>query len=638
MKCKHITICLILLYFSFRPGFLMGQEGEAGIESPFSIGVGARALSLGSAGVAFPDDPTAFYWNPAGMVVVQQKGIVFSLTTLFEGTQYNFIGYVHPTISTGTFGIGVARIGTGGIKYIEDVRGVPVDMGELDYWWVKLTLAYTYTVLKGLSLGVNFDINRQVLGFYSTNGFGMDMGAHYGFPMKKGILSNIFLGCNVVHLVPPRLKLGVTGETVPYNVRGGIAKVFYFRNGADRWLFLADVVQSKHKKMKYHFGTEYAWNSAVFVRLGLDDSEISFGGGLRYKNFQLDYGTSRIGDPMFFPRSHRFSLSFYIGKSIAEQKVSVEERKNQEILDRISEQMKTDRMKRIDEGLRAGKEYMQEGDYFNARLVYGQVLRDDNGHTEASEMLKQIAEIEQGLQRQREEELLMQGREKERIIRDNAFVDQRRKEGIEALEKGDYQKAIEKWEEALQRDSDNKQIIDYLQGAREELNYEVSQLFARVEQLFRQENYAQAYKVLDQAEDLTKGNTELNERVLKERNTLDRAVNFLTNYQIGVRLYGERNYKDAARYFEKALQYSPNHTKAKWYYQGSIARAGEKKLEMTPEVKKLYYRGMDLYYAGQYEEAKKAWEEALKSDPHNLYILRAIEGANEKIETYKEKE
>ncbi|MBW1888488.1 MAG: tetratricopeptide repeat protein, partial [Deltaproteobacteria bacterium] len=50
-----------------------------------------------------------------------------------------------------------------------------------------------------------------------------------------------------------------------------------------------------------------------------------------------------------------------------------------------------------------------------------------------------------------------------------------------------------------------------------------------------------------------------------------------------------------------------------------------------------YYKGMDLYYAGQYEEAKKAWEEALKSDQHNLYILRAIDGANEKIETYKEK-
>ena len=137
---------------------------------------------------------------------------------------------------------------------------------------------------------------------------------------------------------------------------------------------------------------------------------------------------------------------------------------------------------------------------------------------------------------------------------------------------------------------------------------------------------------------MTEGNDELRARVLQERRTLDRAVNFLTNYQAGQRLYSERDYENAARYFEKALEYYPDHERAKWYLQGSIARSRDKKLEMSDEVKRLYYQGMDLYIAGRYEEARQVWEQALEQDPHNLYILRAIDSAKEKIEAYKKNE
>jgi tetratricopeptide (TPR) repeat protein len=638
MRKRGKTFFLAVLICFASAGILRAQVGEAGVESPFSIGVGARALGMGSAGAAYPEDPTAFFWNPAGMVVVQQKGVLFSLTTLFEGTQYNFLGYVHPTLSAGSFGIGIYRIGTGGIQYIEDVRGVPVDMGELDYWWGKLTISYAYTLFYGISLGLNLNVNRQVLGFYSTNGFGLDGGFHYAFPVERGLLSNLYLGVNWTNLVQPRMKLGVTSERIPYLIRGGMAKLFFLRNGEDRWSWVADVEQGENKKIRYHFGTEYAWNNTVFVRLGWDYDEFSFGGGLRFKSMQLDYGTCRIGDPLFFPRSHRFSLSFYIGKSVSEQKEDIEARRQEEILNRISEQMEADRRKRIDEWLRAGQEYMDQADYFNARLAYRSILQEDPEHAEAIEKIREIEGVEQELQRRREEELLRQGSEEERVRRDNAYVDQRRREGIDALEKGEYQKAIEKWQDALERDPNNRQVQEYLNRAREELRSMIDQLFTRADRLRRQENYSEAYKVLDQAEDLTEGNEVLHGRVLQERRTLDRAVNFLTNYNAGVRLYGDRDYENATRYFEKALEYYPDHEKAKWYLQGSIARSRGKKLEMSDAVKRLYYQGMDLYIAGRYEEARQIWEQALEQDPHNLYILRAIDSVKEKIDAYRKEE
>ena len=148
---------LNMVFFCFASGFLMAQTGDAGRESLFSIGVGSRALALGGATVAYPTDPSSYLSNPAGMKLVQQRALDFSLTTLFEGTQYNFLGYVHPTLSAGVFGIGFTRIGTGGIEQTEwDASGqsVVMELGEMDYWWGKLTLAYALNLTPSLSLGL----------------------------------------------------------------------------------------------------------------------------------------------------------------------------------------------------------------------------------------------------------------------------------------------------------------------------------------------------------------------------------------------------------------------------------------------------------------------------------------------------
>jgi len=635
MKRNRKIFWFVFFAFGLRGGFALAQEGEAGVESPFSIGVGARALALGSAAVAYPDDPTAFFWNPAGMVVVQQKGISFSLTTLFEGTQYNFVGYVHPTMSVGTFGLGIARIGTDGIQQRHWERGIIQEEGEVGYWWGKAILSYARTVVKGLSVGMNLDVNRQVLGFYSTNGFGIDMGVHYAFLPERGILKDLFLGCTMTNVLSPRLKLGVSSETVPYTIRAGAAKVFFFRQNADRWLLLADLEKGEYKQFRYKVGTEYGWNGSVFLRAGLDNGEVSFGGGLRYKYFQIDYGTSRIGDPGFFPRSHRFSLIFYFGKSIPEQRRLLEEQRNLDIQRRIRERMEADRQKRIEEGLRAGKEHLEKKDYFNARLEFARVLMADEENLEAQELLEQTTEEERALQRRREEELLRQAREKDRRQRDIAFVNQRFSEGLEALEKGDFQKAIEKWQQALQRDPDNPQINSYIQKAEVELENEINRFIARARQLVRQENVSEAYKVLGRAKDQTAGNPGLQDKVLREIQRLDNVVDFLTNYQAGVQRYGKAEYEAAAKFFEKALKYDPDHDRAKELYRNSLARSEGRKQEMVGEVREKYFQGIHLYRDGHYEEALRVWEEALELEPHNIKLLEAIEGAKKKLETYK---
>ena len=618
-------------------GVVCGQVGEAGRESLFSIGVGARALGLGSAGAAFPDDPSAFYWNPAGMTVVQERGAGFSLTTLFEGTQYNFVGYVHPTMDVGVFGVGVARIGTDGITETHWDRGAVVEGGEWSYWWGKLTLSYARMLVKGFSAGINFDVHRQVMGPNSANGYGLDVGIHYRFPQEGGLLQNLFLGCNWSNALRPRLKLGTLSEPIPYTIRGGIAKAFFFRREADRWLLLADVEKGEDRRTRYHVGMEYGWSGSVFLRGGLDNGRLAFGGGLRYRNFQIDYGTTQIADPEF-PRSHRFTLVLYIGKSIPDQRRLLEEQRRQEIQSRIDEQMEVTRQRRITEGLQTGKEYLDRGDYFNARLEFARVLAEDKENAEAQRLLALTREKEQEQQRIRDEELIGQDREKEKRQRDNTFVNERFNEGLEALEEGDFKRAIERWEQALQRDPDNPQINTYIQQARAELENEVNRLIAGARQFIRQENLPAALRVLNRAKDQTEGNPELHNKVLREIENWEKRVDFLNNYQAGLESYRKRNYRDAVRFFQKALEYEPTNSRAKELYRNALARSQGTRQTMTGDVKERFNQGLQLYVEGRYEEALKVWEEALELDPQNVRLLDAIEGVKKKIELYRKEE
>lgn len=638
MTVKRISAIIFIIACFVGMDSVRGQEGRAGVESPFSIGMGARALGLGSASVAFPDDPSAFYWNPAGMVVVDQRGVGLSMTTLFEGTQYNFLGYVHPTMTAGTFGLGVARIGTGGIVQRRWERGIIIEDGEMGYWWGKLLLSYAFTPVKGLSFGVNLDVNRQVLGTYSTNGFGVDLGIHYGFPSGGGILRNLYFGCSVKNALQPRLRLGTSSETVPYTIRAGVAKALFLRQEADRWIFLADIEKGEYHDLGYHAGMEYGWNRTVFLRAGIDNGELTFGGGIRYRDFLLDYGTSRIADPTYFPRSHRFSLIFYFGKNVSERKRLEEEARQQLIQRQLDQRMEDERQRRIQEGLRAGREYIQKEDYFNARLEFSRVLREDPSNAEAQQLIRDTAVREQELQDRREAELLRQDREQEQQRRDNAFVEQRFNEGNEALTRGDYKKAIEKFQQALERDPESPHVNSYLRQARIELENEVNQLIARAKQLQRQGSFSEAYKMLNRAKDQTEGIAELQSRVLGEIQELDRVVDFMNYLQDGQQQYARGDYEAAARLYQRALDLFPNHSIAKERLRNALARSKGKKQEMTGEVRDKFFEGNNLFTKGQYEEAIQVWEEALKLDPNHIDILNAIERAKKKLELYKKKE
>ena len=78
------------------------------------IGVGARALGMGSAFMGLSDDGTAAYWNPAGLATLEHREITAMHAEQFGSiVQYDFLSYVMPIgelAMWGTSGVSKARL------------------------------------------------------------------------------------------------------------------------------------------------------------------------------------------------------------------------------------------------------------------------------------------------------------------------------------------------------------------------------------------------------------------------------------------------------------------------------------------------------------------------------------------------
>src|SRR5881392_599333 len=87
----------VLLPGPARAQFSLGQQRAGTSSATFlKIGIGARAVGLGESFVAVANDPTAMFWNPAGIASMQRQGITLSHASWPGDVNYEHIAYVLP--------------------------------------------------------------------------------------------------------------------------------------------------------------------------------------------------------------------------------------------------------------------------------------------------------------------------------------------------------------------------------------------------------------------------------------------------------------------------------------------------------------------------------------------------------------
>jgi hypothetical protein len=327
---KNILIILLTILcfgtvFAQNPN--LGTSGAQFLQLP----VGARSEAMGGAIVGLADDASAIFWNPAGIVKVNNVQAHFSYMNWFDLFDFNAASLVYNAGDVGVFGASMVLFttedmeitteeqpnGTGQYFGAGDIAlGISYAKYLTDRFSVGLTVKYIeQRIWNESASGVAFDIGTQyrldfqnlTIAMCMTN-FGADMkfdGPDLDFTYRKDD------GYPQSRLIPSRLS---TQEyPLPLNFQVGIGfDVFEFdfvkMKGA------IDVTHPNDNAERAHFGTEFSFFDRFFVRGGYkynyDDQDFTFGAGanvpLGGSAVYFDYAYSLYD---ILPSVHRISVN-----------------------------------------------------------------------------------------------------------------------------------------------------------------------------------------------------------------------------------------------------------------------------------------------------------------------------------------
>lgn len=166
---------------------------SAPVEASFEkIGVGCRAIGLGTAYVAVASDASAIYWNPAGIACsvkdsLVQRNLALTYSPLFglSYLQHKFVGYTQDRLSRRT------NFGALGFGIIElSLSPNAEDAQSLNY--IENTVLVSWACLFDLPFGQKLAIGATGKYYHAqtgrpVSGFGADLGllTERNFSLKK---------------------------------------------------------------------------------------------------------------------------------------------------------------------------------------------------------------------------------------------------------------------------------------------------------------------------------------------------------------------------------------------------------------------------------------------------------------------
>ncbi|MBN1479823.1 PorV/PorQ family protein [candidate division KSB1 bacterium] len=643
---------MVLLCVLATNGF--GQSGGAtneygGTTDIFDYPVGARAMALGGAYVTAADDPFSLYWNPATLENVKAMSIGFYHTGLSGGTQYDFLSYVYPTISFGSFAAGVLRLA------LSDIPNRARDasyLGSQDYSRTLYMVGYGKYLFKWLSIGATakiehlntpgyFDELSGSLGSYSESAVGGDFGLIFSSPFSRALLRNWLIGFNYQNVIQRSVQLSDKKEYSPRNFRFGLSRKFYIGNGTSHFLFAfeSDNTEAKYVPNYLHFGGEFGFKEIFMLRVGYnkrgsyaDGYGMTYGAGIRYLGFQLDY-SYWSGVDMFFEGSHRISVSANIGKT-REQKITDREARE---LERIQEEARKSREEErrniFYTGMAQAREYFEKADYPRAFSAINRVLvLDDgsNGDLDFQQARDLAAQIDEAIKRQQQlalENEIAKTKQELEIQQQQQLIREHYDKAMAFWEDEQYREAIVECDRALQYDPNDKAVLDLRKMADDDLRNKINDLLSTANDLYKNNRTFDALKYYNDALPLASGIEEVESFIQGRINLLDNQLSFQNLIRRAVDYENSRQWEEAAELYQQALRSKPNNAELQRKYKEAHARANARQMEMTPEVARIYTMGVRAFRDEKFDEAIKYYEQALDKQPLNKTILNALDYA-----------
>jgi len=289
------------------------------------IGIGARAEALGGAFAAIADDPSALYWNPAGITEVKSLAVQATHTSWLVDTQFNAVDLVVPISSISWalgFHLALLDYGENPVRTVFSPNGTGETYTALDmvaglYWAMAIT--------DRISVGLGFKYFHQRIWHVGGSAVAADLAILYKTSLKGlrlgGSISNLgpefaLGGRDLTRVmdadgrqntffnnerVPVQLKTESYSLPLLFRVALAYEQEFDSRNSL---VIAANVNHPSHDVESVDLGVEARTFNSVFLRAGyhsLFASEaadgLTLGAGIRYKvlgsaTITIDYAWS----------------------------------------------------------------------------------------------------------------------------------------------------------------------------------------------------------------------------------------------------------------------------------------------------------------------------------------------------------
>ena len=344
----------ILLFLLISPFFLNAQAFRNYSNEFLNIGVDAAALGMSKAVVATTNNVNAIYWNPAGLVGIEDYQGSLMYASYFAGiANYNYAAFSMPIDKNSALGVSVIRFGVDDILNTTEL----IDSnGNIDFNRISLFSAADYAfnvayarnlIFKDLKIGVNAKVVRRIIGDFATSwGFGFDAGLqferndwYFGLMIRDitttyntwaidedefNKIQNAIPGQNqelpeTTEITKPKIQLGVAK-----NWR--IGRFFNLQSEVDlniRFEQTNDIFSSSIASIDPAVGFQLDYDKLVYLRLGVgnfqyitefDNSKTlstqpNLGLGFNYKGIQIDYALTNIGSIGNAQYSNVFSVT-----------------------------------------------------------------------------------------------------------------------------------------------------------------------------------------------------------------------------------------------------------------------------------------------------------------------------------------
>ena len=332
---------------------IQGQSIRKYSNEFMNIGVDAASLAMSNAVVSSTEDVNASYWNPAGLIHLEDSQVALMHASYFANiAQYDYVAFAKPIDDRSAFGISMIRFGVDDIlntTQLIDNNGV-IDYNRISKFSTAdygFTFSYARKLpVPGFQYGINSKIIRRVIGkFASSWGVGFDFGLqferndwHFGLMLRD--ITTTYNIWNINEEEFAKIKGAVAGQnqdlpesteiTAP-KAQLGMSKKMIFHY--DYSLLVAgnlnmqftqtnDIISTRAVSIDPAIGFDFGYTDLVFLRAGVGNFQnvtqldrtksVTFqpniGLGFKYKGIQVDYALTDLGDQSAALYSNIFSV------------------------------------------------------------------------------------------------------------------------------------------------------------------------------------------------------------------------------------------------------------------------------------------------------------------------------------------